>query len=54
MKYLDNLGYRKFNFSLGERTEFALDQWVSMQQLSAVLGDICGKYTNVWGDVYAN
>ena len=54
MKYLDNLGYRKFNFSLGERTEFALDQWVSMAQLSAVLGDICGKYANVWGDIYAN
>jgi FkbM family methyltransferase len=54
MKYLDNLGYRKFNFSLGERTEFALDQWVALPQLVAILGDINQKYANVWGDVYAN
>lgn len=54
MKYLDNLGYRKFNFSLGERSDFAIDGWVGMAQIAAVLRDICSKYANVWGDIYAN
>lgn len=54
MRYLENLGYRKFNFSLGERTDFAIDQWVGVAQLSAILKNIFSQYNKVWGDIYAN
>lgn len=54
MKYLENLGYTRFNFSLGERTDFAMEQWLPMHQIRAVLNDVCSKYANVWGDIYAN
>ena len=52
--YLQNLGYTRFNFSLGERPDFALEQWVDVAPMCAVLKDLFGKYNQVWGDIYAN
>lgn len=54
LAYLQNLGYSRFNFSLGERPDFALEQWVPAGPMCAVLKDIFSKYSKVWGDIYAN
>lgn len=54
LRYLENLGYTRFNFSLGERDDFALAAWVPLAQLLPTLREVCTRYPNVWGDIYAN
>lgn len=54
LAYLQNLGYSRFNFSLGERPDFALEQWVAAGPLCTVMKDVFGRYNKVWGDIYAN
>lgn len=54
LAYLQNLGYSRFNFSLGERVDFALGQWSDAARLCTVLKDIFSRYNQAWGDIYAN
>ena len=54
LAYLQNLGYSRFNFSLGERVDFALEQWTDAPRLCTVLKDIFSRYSQAWGDIYAN
>lgn len=54
LKYLENLGYTRFNFSLGERTDFALAEWVSVAPMCATLKNLFRSYDRLWGDIYAN
>jgi len=54
LAYLQNLGYSRFNFSLGEQVDFALDQWADSGRLCAVLKDVFSRYSQAWGDIYAN
>lgn len=54
LAYLQNLGYSRFNFSLGERVDFALEQWSDAGRLCSVLKDIFGRHSQAWGDIYAN
>ncbi len=54
LRYLENLGYSRFNFSLGERPEFALAQWVGVSPLCATLRNLFRSYDKLWGDIYAN
>jgi len=54
LKYLDNLGYQRFNFSLGEHRDFAMPQWVNRRDLTALLRNLFTRYQKVWGDIYAN
>lgn len=54
LRYLDNLGYRRFNFSLGEHSDFAMPRWASLGDTSAMLVEACRRDSLAWGDVYAN
>ncbi len=48
------MGCSRFNFCLGERVSFALEQWSDAARLRAVLKDIFGRYSQAWGDTQAN
>jgi FkbM family methyltransferase len=54
LRYLQNLGYSRFNFSVGERTDFALANWADVAPLCAVLKNLAVRYEKLWGDIYAN
>ena len=54
LRYLENLGYTRFNFSLGERADFALGEWVSVAPLCTTLKNLFSRYNQLWGDIYAN
>ena len=48
------LGYRFFNFSLGENDEFELDaSWISCEGLFSALHFALSKEQLLWGDIYA-
>lgn len=58
INYLTNLGYKNFNFSIAETSEFAFKEWLSADEFIEYM-----KYLNksrnwsdfwgLWGDVYA-
>lgn len=54
LRYLDNLGYRRFNFSLGEHADFAMSRWGDIGETSAMLVEACRRDNLAWGDIYAN
>jgi FkbM family methyltransferase len=54
LKYLHNIGYRRFNFSVGEQLDFFLPQWIEITQFSELIADLCQKHNLLWGDIYAN
>jgi FkbM family methyltransferase len=54
LRYLENLGYSRFNFSLGERPDFALAEWIGAAPLCATMKNLFKSYNRLWGDIYAN
>ncbi len=51
IKYLEGLGYLRFNFTLGEGEEFELAEWVDADSL---LEQITARdFDSMWGDIYA-
>jgi FkbM family methyltransferase len=54
IRYLDNLGYRCFNISLGEQGNFALESFVSKDEIVNILISNSHEHKLLWGDVYAN
>jgi len=53
LNYLVNLGYKNFNFVVGETAYFAFDEWISADiLLNRIYSENkCG--VNLWGDIYA-
>jgi FkbM family methyltransferase len=54
IRYLDNLGYRYFNISLGEQVDFSLESFVSKDMIISILLANSNEHKLLWGDVYAN
>jgi len=57
MDYLENLGYKQFNFAAGEYPYFILNEWVTKQEVIQKLDDYKGVYLKrekdpLWGDIY--
>jgi FkbM family methyltransferase len=51
--YARGLGYRYFNLSIHERTDYLFPAWQSVDVIIEHLRDICAKDHIAWGDVYA-
>lgn len=54
ISYLDELGYSKFNLSLGEKHSFELDKFVQRDEIIAILTLNSKENPQLWGDIYAN
>ncbi|WFS09109.1 FkbM family methyltransferase [Methylobacterium sp. 391_Methyba4] len=54
MWYARGLGYRHFNFSLGEAEEYALADWADVETAIAHLKGACAADSDAWGDVYVS
>jgi len=52
--FLDGLGYKYFNISLGEQFNFALENFVNKQEVINILISNAAEHNLLWGDVYAN
>lgn len=58
LKYLAGLGYKEFNFAIGERNQFIFQTWLSENQFLNELDKLAlsrdwGSIWGLWGDVYA-
>lgn len=53
LNHLVSLGYKKFNFAIAENECLALVEWVSAEQLIAMIEQTSRTYHLLWGDVYA-
>jgi len=53
LDYLTKLGYKKFNFAVGETSYFQFKQWLSADKLLQKIysENKCGD--DLWGDIYA-
>ncbi len=51
LDYLENLGYKKFNFSEGERKKFNTS-WLNKNQLISSINKEIKKDPLFWGDIY--
>ncbi len=51
IQILSALGSYRFNYSLGESMEMALNTWVDAGEIRSVLAGLKGRL--LWGDVYA-
>ena len=49
--YLYQLGYVKFNFSLGESKKFLFQKWIAPDELYKKIADLVDPL--LWGDIYA-
>jgi FkbM family methyltransferase len=54
VKYLDSLGYKHFNISLGESVNFALESFLDKENIINILRSNSIEHKLLWGDVYAN
>lgn len=54
ISYLDSLGYKKYNVSLGESNSFALSDFVQKDELIEILNNNSKQHPLLWGDIYAN
>lgn len=54
IKYLDILGYKSFNISIAESQNFALENFVSIEELIKILISNSTEHKLLWGDIYAN
>ena len=54
MKYLNLLGYSRFNVKLGNDEQFVLKDWVDIEALSIWLSESVNQYDMLWGDIYVN
>lgn len=52
--YLDALGYKNFNISLGENNNFSLEKFLDKQSIINILVANSIEHKLLWGDVYAN
>lgn len=52
LDYLNKLGYKKFNYSEGERKKFNFD-WVTKDKISEEIENKTKTSNNLWGDIYA-
>ncbi len=57
--YLSNLGYKKFNFAIGERGWFAFDNWLNETEFLREFTQLINnndwrEIWGLWGDVYAS
>ncbi|HXW85873.1 MAG TPA: FkbM family methyltransferase [Candidatus Bathyarchaeia archaeon] len=56
--YLKNLGYNTFNFAIGEIMAFALETWISADDIIPLIIQLSQEYDwseewGLWGDIYA-
>lgn len=54
LEHLIKIGYRKFNYSVGESEGFASPQWMTFFDLIQNLTVAIGQDPGLWGDIYAN
>jgi FkbM family methyltransferase len=52
--HLIEIGYSKFNFSIGESEQWFLPSWSTREDMFSALSTICGRDSQCWGDIYAN
>lgn len=52
VEYLSGIGDVKFNYSFGETMSFALDEWVTSNEIREIILSIPSK-TSFSGDIYA-
>ncbi|MFA5770897.1 MAG: FkbM family methyltransferase, partial [Patescibacteria group bacterium] len=50
---LVSIGFKEFNFTLGETPKFILDSWTDKARLFATLEKRIKSNQDLWGDVYA-
>ncbi len=56
--HLSKMGYKKFNFCIGETSVFKFSQWLDADEIKEKLYDLARDYDwseiwGLWGDVYA-
>ena len=49
---LKTLGYKRFNYEINERTEFAMKQWVGKTELVEKIKSAMITNTSLWGDIF--
>jgi FkbM family methyltransferase len=54
VNHLFEIGYSKFNFSIGEADQWFLPHWSAREDTFNTLYKICGNDSLCWGDIYAN
>ncbi len=47
------IGFKEFNFTLGERPQFVLNSWKNQEELLVELNKRLKKNNDLWGDIYA-
>ncbi|MFA6486021.1 MAG: FkbM family methyltransferase [Candidatus Magasanikbacteria bacterium] len=47
------IGFKEFNFTLGEEPFFILQSWVNKDMLHAIIEEKIKNNTDLWGDIYA-
>ncbi len=50
---LVSIGFKEFNFTLGERPSFVLNDWKNQNDLFVDLRERMAKNNDLWGDIYA-
>lgn len=50
---LISIGFKEFNFTLGENPKLVLDSWIDRESLSATLEERIKNDQDLWGDIYA-
>lgn len=53
LNFLNNLGFKEFNFGTGEKMELRLKEWTGLENIIKVISGEIKNNSDLWGDIYA-